>query len=136
VLVDGVVPEGGRVDDRVPATAVVIELVGGAYLAEDLRCLQPLGRIVLVGLLAGAKAELDLGLVLRKRARILGTVLRARPIEQKIAAMRAFEAQVVPLLARGAVKPIVDRAFPLADAAAAHAYMASNQGFGKIVLQV
>ena len=85
-----------------------LELVGGAYVAEDLRCVQTLGRIVLVGLMAGAKTELDLGLVLRKRVRILGTVLRARPLEEKIAAMRAFEAQVVPLLARGSCKPIVD----------------------------
>ena len=132
----GVVVEGGRFADRVPPPDVVIELVGGAYLAEDLRCLRPLGRIVLVGLLAGAKAEIDLGLVLRKRARIFGTVLRARPLEEKIAAMRAFETQVVPLLARGVVRPIVDRVFPLADAAKAHEHMASNAGFGKIVLRV
>jgi NADPH:quinone reductase-like Zn-dependent oxidoreductase len=132
----GVVPADGKFADRVPAPAVVIELVGGNYLAEDLRCVQPLGRIVLVGLLAGRKQELDLGSVLGKRVRIFGTVLRARPLEEKIAATRAFETQVVPLLARGAIKPIVDRVVPLADAAAAHEHMASNQGFGKIVLAV
>jgi NADPH:quinone reductase len=132
----GVVPADGKFADRVPAPAVVIELVGGSYLAEDLRCVQPLGRIVLVGLLAGRKQELDLGSVLGKRVRIFGTVLRARPLEEKIAATRAFETQVVPLLARGAIKPIVDRVVPLADAAAAHEHMASNQGFGKIVLAV
>jgi putative PIG3 family NAD(P)H quinone oxidoreductase len=132
----GVVPADGKFADRVPAPAVVIELVGGSYLAEDLRCVQPLGRIVLVGLLAGRKQELDLGSVLGKRVRIFGTVLRARPLEEKIAATRAFETQVVPLLARGALKPVVDRVVPLADAAAAHEHMASNQGFGKIVLAV
>jgi putative PIG3 family NAD(P)H quinone oxidoreductase len=132
----GVVPVDGTFADRVPAPAVVLELVGGAYLAEDLRCVQTLGRIVLVGLLAGRKTEVDLGAVLGKRVRILGTVLRARPLEEKIAAMRAFEAQVVPLLARGRVKPIIDRVLPLADAAKAHEHMASNQGFGKIVLAV
>jgi NADPH:quinone reductase-like Zn-dependent oxidoreductase len=96
---------------------------------------RPLGRIVLVGLMAGARTELDLGLVLRKRIRILGTVLRSRPLEEKIAAMRAFEAQVVPLLARGAVVPVIDTVLPLDEAAAAHAKMASNAGFGKIVLR-
>ena len=132
----GAVPDGARFADRVPAASVVLELVGGAYLAEDVRCVVPLGRIVLVGLLAGAKTEVELGLVLRKRVRILGTVLRSRPLEEKIAAMRAFETQVVPLLARGAVKPIVDCVMPLADAAKAHERMASNAGFGKIVLRV
>ncbi len=116
--------------------AVVLELVGGNYVAEDLRCVQTLGRIVLVGLMAGTKADVDLGLVLRKRVRIFGTVLRARPIEEKIAAMRAFETQVVPLLARGTVKPIIDCVMPLADVARAHARMTRNEGFGKIVLRV
>src|SRR5262249_49704961 len=133
----GIVAEGNRFADavkRVQEAAVVLDLVGGAYFDEDLRCTQTLGRIVLVGLLAGARNEVDLGLVLRKRLRIMGTVLRARPLEEKIAAMRAFEAQVVPLLARGLVRPVVDVVMPLADAARAHERMASNQGFGKIVL--
>ncbi len=137
----GVLAKDNRFADGVRAhapdgAAVILELVGGKYLDEDLRCVQTLGRISLVGLMAGAKTELDLGLVLRKRVRILGTVLRARPLEEKIAAMRAFEAQVVPLLARGAVKPIIDCVMPLADAAKAHERMASNAGFGKIVLVV
>jgi NADPH:quinone reductase-like Zn-dependent oxidoreductase len=85
--------------------------------------------------MAGVKSELELGLILRKRLRVLGTVLRARPLEEKIAAMRAFEAQVVPLFARGLVKPIIDTVMPLADAARAHERMASNAGFGKIVLR-
>jgi NADPH2:quinone reductase len=132
----GVVPDDGRFASKIPAPKVIVELVGGAYLAEDLRAIQPLGTIVLVGLLAGAKTELDMGLLMGKRATIVGTMLRARPLEQKIAAMRAFEANVVPLFARGAVKPIVDVVMPLADAAKAHARMASNAGSGKIVLSV
>lgn len=137
----GVLAKDGKFADAVKAidrdgAAVVLELVGGAYLAEDLRCTRRLGRIVLVGLMAGAKTELDLGLVLTKRLRILGTVLRSRPLEEKIAAMRAFESEVVPLLARGAVKPVIDCVMPLADAAKAHERMASNAGFGKIVLRV
>ena len=132
----GVVPEDGKFASKIPAPKLVIELVGGAYLAEDLRALQPLGRIVLVGLLAGAKAELDLGMMLHKRATIVGTVLRARPLEQKLAAMRAFESNVVPLFAKGRLRPIIDAVMPLAEAAKAHAHMASNAGFGKIVLTV
>ncbi|MBV8759122.1 MAG: NAD(P)H-quinone oxidoreductase [Deltaproteobacteria bacterium] len=132
----GVVPVDGRFADRVPRAHVILELVGGAYLNEDLQALAPLGRIALVGLLAGRKTELDLGAVLAKRARIFGTVLRARPLEEKIAAVRAFETQVVPLLERGVIKPIVDRVLPLSDAARAHEHMASNEGFGKIVLSV
>lgn len=130
----GVVPADGKFADRVPAPHVVLELVGGAYVAENLRCVRPLGRIVLIGLLAGRKQEVDLDRVLSKRVRILGTVLRARPLEEKIAATRAFETQVVPLLARGRVKPIIDRVLPLAEANRAHERMASNEGFGKIVL--
>ncbi len=135
----GVVAEGGRFADAVRAVcgdgaAVVLELVGGAYVGENLRCIQTLGRIVLVGLLAGGKTELDLGLVLRKRVRIMGTVLRARPLEEKIAAVRAFETQVVPLLSRGVLRPVVDCVMPLAEAGKAHERMASNAGFGKIVL--
>lgn len=137
----GIEADGGKFADAVRAAhpggaAVVLELVGGNYVAEDLRCVQTLGRIVLVGLMAGTKADVDLGLVLRKRVRIFGTVLRARPLEEKITAMRAFETQVVPLLARGIVKPIIDCVMPLADAAQAHARMTTNVGFGKIVLRV
>jgi len=131
----GIAVSGGKFAEQVPGgAAVVLELVGGAYVAEDLRCVQTLGRIVLVGLLAGNKTEIDLGLVLRKRVRILGTVLRSRPLEEKLTAMRAFEAQIVPLLARGRLKPVIDCVMPLADAARAHERMASNAGFGKIVL--
>ena len=91
---------------------------------------------MLVGMLAGSKTEVELGLVLRKRIRIIGTTLCARPLEEKILAMRAFEAQVVPLFARGLVRPIVDCVMPLADAARAHERMASNASYGKIVLRV
>jgi putative PIG3 family NAD(P)H quinone oxidoreductase len=131
----GVLVEGARFAEHVRSPAVVVELVGGAYMAEDVRAVQPLGRIVLVGLLAGAKTELDLALVLRKRLRIMGTMLRSRPLEEKIAAMRVFEAEVVPLLARGTIKPVLECVMPLADAARAHELMASNAGFGKIVLR-
>jgi NADPH:quinone reductase-like Zn-dependent oxidoreductase len=135
----GVVPDGGRVADavkKIAEPAVVLELVGGGFVAEDLRCVRPLGRIVVVGLMAGARQEVDLGLRMTRRARLLGTVLRSRPLEEKLAAMRAFEDRVVPLLARGKLAPVIDEVMPLGDAARAHARMASNAGFGKIVLRV
>ena len=137
----GVVVEGGRFADAVktidPAGAhVVLELVGGAYVDEDLRCTRERGRIMLVGLMAGVRQEIDLALVLRRRLRITGTQLRARPLEEKIAVMQTFEQQVVPLLARGKVQPVIDTIMPLDQAAAAHTRMATNEGFGKIVLTI
>jgi NADPH:quinone reductase len=137
----GVLAENGKFADAVKridpgGAAVVLELVGGAYVDEGLRCITAKGRIVLVGLLAGARAEIDLGLVLRKRARVFGTVLRSRPLEEKIAAMRTFEEQVVPLIARQKLVPVIDMVMPLDEAAAAHSRLASNVGFGKIVLRV
>lgn len=137
----GIVAEGSKFADAVKQVVpggvhVVLELVGGSYLEEDLRCVRTRGRIALVGLMAGARTELDLGLILRGRVTIIGTVLRARPLEEKLAAMRAFEDQVVPLIARGALKPVVDRVFSLDEASAAHTYVAGNTGFGKVVLRV
>jgi NADPH2:quinone reductase len=132
---------GGFADAVLRATGgrgadVVLELVGGAYLAEDLRCVAPRGRIVLVGVMGGARAELDLRLLLHRRIQVTGTVLRARPLEEKIAAVQQLGRHLVPLFARGALRPVVDRVLPLAEAAAAHAYVASNAGFGKVVLRV
>lgn len=137
----GVVASDGKFADAVMKACprgvdVVLELVGGAYVAEDLACLATLGRIVLVGLLAGRATELDLGLVLRKRARILGTVLRARPLEEKIALARVLDHNLAPLVARGVIRPVIDTVMPLASAGEAHKFMASNEGFGKIVLEV
>lgn len=137
----GIVAGEGKFADEVKAAgvalpSVILELVGGGYLEEDLRCVKQLGRIVLVGMLAGARTSLDLGLILRGRARIFGTMLRSRPLEEKLAAMRIFDAQVVPLLARGKVAPVIDCVLPLDQAAQAHERMTSNAGFGKIVLRV
>jgi len=135
----GVVPDGNKFADAVRKhgePSVVLELVGGPYLDEDIRTVGVLGRIVLVDLLAGARTEIDLSGILRKRIRVLGTVLRARPLEEKIAAMRSFEAHVVPLLERGLIEPVIDTVMDLDAAAAAHERMASNVGFGKIILRV
>jgi putative PIG3 family NAD(P)H quinone oxidoreductase len=135
----GVVAKNGLFAEEVERVAglvdVVCELVGGAYLAEDLKCVRACGRIVLVGLLAGRSAELDLGVVLRKRVSIRGTVLRSRPLEEKILAAQSFERHVVPLVATGALRPVIERVLPLSSAGEAHAQLASNEGFGKIVLE-
>ena len=115
---------------------VVLELVGGAHLSEDLACVAPRARIVLVGLMGGANAELDLGAVLRKRVQITGTMLRSRPLEEKIAAVQQLARHLMPLFERGALRAVVDRVLPLAQAGEAHAYVASNDSFGKVVLSV
>ena len=114
----------------------VLDLVGGNYLSGNLRALAVQGRILLVGLVAGATHELDMRLLLRKRATLIGTVLRSRSLPEKIAAAQAFARDILPLLQTAAVRPIVDQVLPLADAARAHQLVAENQNFGKIVLRV
>jgi NADPH:quinone reductase len=114
---------------------VVLDLVGAKYLAANLLSLAKLGRLVFVGTTAGNRAEIDILTVMTKRLRLFGTVLRARSTEEKAMATKVFAEQVVPLLARGAVKPTVDKIFPLAEIRAAHEYLESNQSFGKVVLE-
>lgn len=115
---------------------VVLELAGGAYVAEDVRAAATLGRIVVVGLTAGTRADVDLRLVLAKRLTITGTVLRSRPLAEKIRAAEVLERHVLPLVAAGRVRPVIDRVFPLVEAGAAHAHVASNTTFGKVLLEV
>jgi putative PIG3 family NAD(P)H quinone oxidoreductase len=115
---------------------LILDLVGASYLAANLDALAVLGRLVLVGTMAGARAELDFGRVMSKRLTMRGTVLRGRSTEEKARAVRLFAAQVVPLLARATVRPTVDSVFDLTDVRAAHARMEANENFGKIVLSV
>ena len=115
---------------------VVLDLVGGAYFPASIETMAPLGRLMIIGTMAGRDAAIPLGRVLSQRITIRGTMLRGRAIEEKIAATRAFEEQVVPLLARGIVRAVVDRELPLADVRAAHMRMESNESIGKIVLRV
>lgn len=115
---------------------VVLELVGGAYVAEDLRAMAMRGRIVLVGLTAGIQCELDLGMLLRKRVQITGTMLRARPLEEKIQAAQVLERNLSPWVAARIVRSVVDRVFALEEAGAAHAYVAADQSFGKVLLRI
>ncbi len=139
-LTHGVQVTDGTFAERVRAAVggagvdVVLDLVGGAYVTENVGACALGGRMVLVGLTGGSHAELPLGLVLTRRLTLKGTVLRSRPLEEKIAAARLLERTLCPWLAAGRVKPVVDRVFPLQDAGAAHAYVASNASFGKVIL--
>jgi NADPH2:quinone reductase len=115
---------------------VIVDLVGGAYVAPGLRALATHGRYLCVGTVAGGRAEIELKHVLGQRLEIRGTVLRARPLEEKIAVTQAFARQVVPLFAHGTLRAVIDRVFPLAEVAAAHQHLESNETFGKVVLQI
>ena len=115
---------------------VVLDLVGGPYVAASVSALGLKGRLMLVGTLAGARAELDLRAVLGKRLRLIGTVLRARPLEEKIAATHAFAVEVAPLFAQPKLRAVVDSEFPLAEIRAAHQRMESNATFGKVVIRI
>jgi len=115
---------------------VILDFIGAPYLEANVQAAAPGGRIVFIGTMGGASGTLNIGAVMAKRLRLFGTVLRARPIEQKIALTQAFAAHVLPLFQAGVIHPVVDCIFDLADVAAAHEYMAANKNFGKIVLRV
>jgi len=113
---------------------VVLELVGGPNLDADLLALAAKGRIVIVGTGAGAEATLDLRKLMGRRARLLGTMLRARPLDEKATAMRAFTREVVPHLASGRMAPLVDWVFPADEAAAAFDRLGESGKLGKVLL--
>jgi putative PIG3 family NAD(P)H quinone oxidoreductase len=115
---------------------IILELVGGNYVSEDIRCASTKARIVVVGLLAGAQTNIELGTLLRKRLELRGTTLRARPLEEKILVTRTFEKNVVPLFIIGKLKPIIDKVYPLAEASKAHEFLEQNENIGKVVLEV
>lgn len=115
---------------------VILDVVGAKYLARNVETLATYGRLVVIGLQGGATAELNLGALLTKRAAIIGTTLRARSIEEKSTIMEGVRGHVWPLVANGAVKPMVDKTFPLAQVAAAHAYFDSGEHVGKVLLTI
>ena len=115
---------------------IVLDLVGGAYMTASLHMLSPLGRVIAIGTVAGSKAEIDLRQVLSKRIMIRGTVLRARPLEEKIEVTQAFARELCPLFERGLLHPVIDSEFALADIQMAHRRMESNETFGKVVLKI
>ena len=115
---------------------VILDMVAGDYLPREIDCLADDGRIALIALLGGARAEIDLGQVLRRRLHISGSTLRPRPVAFKAAIARKLRARVWPLFAQGKLKPVIYRSFPLAQASEAHALMESSTHVGKIVLEV
>lgn len=138
VLVDGTPPRfaeavrqatGGRGVD------LALDLVGGDYVPETLEALAPQGRVMLVGLVAGSRTQVNLGILLMKRLRLTGTVLRSRPLEEKIALAQAAERHLLPLFRSGALKPVIDAVVPMKDIRDALTRMASNETVGKVVLR-
>ena len=115
---------------------VILDMVAGDYVAREIDCLADDGRIVVIALLGGAKASIDMGQVLRRRLTITGSTLRPRPVAFKAAIARQLREQVWPLFAQKKIKPVIHHVFPLAEAAAAHTMMESSTHVGKIVLQV
>jgi putative PIG3 family NAD(P)H quinone oxidoreductase len=115
---------------------VILDPVGAAYLADNLTSLGLDGRLVVIGLMGGVTAELNLGLMMMKRLRVIGSTLRSRPVAAKAAVMDALHRLVWPLLERGEVRPVIDRSFPIAEANAAHTHMAANANIGKLILQI
>ncbi len=114
---------------------VILELVGAPNLAADLKALETEGRIVVIGVGAGAKAELNLALLMARRGRIMASTLRARPLEQKAATARALEREVLPRFARGELRVPIAATFALDDVAAAYDHFAAGGKLGKIVLE-
>ena len=121
---------GGRGAD------VVIDVVGGDYVARNLEALAPKGAIVQVGTMGSGKANVNLGILMGKRARMIGTVLRARPLEEKIAISQRFAREVLPGFERGEFRTVIDSRFVFDEIADAHRRMEANLNFGKIVIDI
>jgi NADPH:quinone reductase-like Zn-dependent oxidoreductase len=115
---------------------IILDFVGGPMLDANLRALAPGGRIVQIGTMGGAAGQINLGLLMGKRAALHGTVLRSRPLEEKIALAKYFARALLPLFETGILRPEIDSVYPLARAAEAHAHMEADQNFGKILLEI
>jgi len=115
---------------------VVLDLVGGSYVKASQKLMAPKGRMILVGTTGGGGYELESKFVMSKRLQIRGTVLRARPLEEKIEVTRSFAAEVVPLFADGTLRPNIDSVFSMDEIGKAHERLESNQTFGKVVITI
>jgi putative PIG3 family NAD(P)H quinone oxidoreductase len=115
---------------------VILDVIGGDYVERNIASLAVKGHIIQVGVMAGKPVPFNVGLLLGKRASITGTVLRARPLEEKIAISQRFASEMLPLFATSQLKPIIDSVYTFADIASAHEYMATNGNVGKIVITV
>lgn len=125
---------GDDMVDRIGEVDVVIDLIGGHLFEANVAACSPRGRIVIVGLVAGSQARLDMGAVLTKRLEIIGTILRTRPEREKVQATRAFAEMVLPYLASGEIRPVVEARFSLNDIEKAYELIASNRTFGKVLI--
>ena len=115
---------------------VVLDVVGGPYLRPNLQCLATEGRLAVIGLQGGAKAEINLGVVLSKRLAVMGSTLRARSVEEKAPLMRALGSEVWPGFAEGSLRPVIDQTFALDHVADAHRALESGEVVGKVLLTV
>lgn len=115
---------------------VVLDVIGGEYVARNLAATRVGGRIVQVGVMGGGRADVPAGELLRKRITWIGTVLRARPVEEKIAVSRRCAHDLLPLFGSGALRPVIDRRYRLDQVAEAQEYVASNANVGKVLLEV
>ena len=113
---------------------VILDVIGRDYWEDNLQSLAISGRLVLVGLMGGAVAETNLGLLMQRRLRVHGTVMRSRPLIERAEITRDYQRHLEPAIVNGEMKPVIDRVFPLSQAAEAHQYMAENRNFGKILL--
>jgi NADPH:quinone reductase-like Zn-dependent oxidoreductase len=114
---------------------IILDSIGAGYLGPNLRCLATDGRLMQIGLMGGRQDQIDLGLVLSKRLQLIGSTLRSLPLPRKRAAVAAFRSQFLADFENGAMRPIIDRAFPVESVQEAHAHMEANRNIGKIVLQ-
>ena len=115
---------------------VILDPVGANYLEDNMKSLTLEGRLVMIGLMGGAKANINLGLLMMKRLRIIGSTLRAQPIAKKTEIMNNLKENVWPSLESGEIKPIIDTVIPIQEVDKAHKLMESNQTFGKVILKV
>jgi NADPH:quinone reductase-like Zn-dependent oxidoreductase len=115
---------------------VVLDVVGGDYVARNLQACRVGGRIIQVGVMGGGSARVPVGELLRKRIAWIGTVLRARPLEEKLAVSRRCAHDLLPLFEAGTLRAVIDRRYPLDRVAEAHEYVASNANIGKVLLEV
>ncbi|MFM8857602.1 MAG: NAD(P)H-quinone oxidoreductase [Actinomycetota bacterium] len=126
-----------EVQQRVPSGFdVVLDVVGGDEVDRNLRAVANKGRIIQVGLMGGGTTPVNVGLLLMKRVTWIGTTLRSRPIEEKVAVTRRFASEVLPLFEDGSLTPVIDTRFSFEDIARAHAHMESNANTGKILVDV
>jgi NADPH:quinone reductase len=115
---------------------VVLDFIGAPYMEQNLAALAPWGRLIFLATLGGMQANVNLGMVMAKRLQIRGCMLRSRTLEEKMTVTRLFATQVVPLLQRSQIRPIVEQAYPLQEIAEAHRAMEENKNFGKLILTV